>query len=130
MGANQVSQMEPRVAETYKGISGPDDLPTLSCTLESKTPSGAEVWIQVWPETVNMGYPFTREPLEFLRNQCVDSPPGLYLVEWSANEYATVGFDGISPREHASFVDQLFVRVLGCDDASYAFAVTIEEMET
>jgi hypothetical protein len=130
MGAKQVAEIEPSVGEVYAGISSPDDPPTLSCTIESKTPAGSEVWIQVMPDTVNMGYPFTADPLEVLRTQCVDNPPGTYLVEWNSGEYATFGFDTIAPKDHASFVDQLFVRVLGCDDASYETRISIEPLET
>ncbi|HEV2740255.1 MAG TPA: hypothetical protein VGU66_16865 [Candidatus Elarobacter sp.] len=129
MGDKQVDEMEPSVADVYKGISRPDDPPTESCTMESKSASGSDVWIQVMAGTVNMGYPFAAEPLELLRNQCVDTPTGMYLVEWNANEYATFGFENVSPRDHAAFVDQIFVRVLGCDDATYELGISMESLE-
>ncbi|MDQ6941376.1 MAG: hypothetical protein M3169_02550 [Candidatus Eremiobacteraeota bacterium] len=129
MGDDQVAAMEPSVAEVYKGIVKPDDPPTLCCTLESRSASGSKVWIQVMPGTVNMGYPFATEPLELLRNRCVDTPPGMYLVEWNANEYATFGFENVSPHDHATFVDQLFVRVLGCDDATYELGISSEPLD-
>ena len=91
---------------------------------------GSELWLQVMPGTVNMAYPFTEEPLELLRRRGVRGPAGLYLVEWVAGEYATFGFGDVSPRDHAFFVDQLFVKVLGCDDASYTVKTTIELLET
>jgi hypothetical protein len=130
MGANQIAEMEPSLSEVYKGISSPDDPPTSCCTLEAATLSGSQLWIQVMPGTVNMAYPFIDEPLELLRRQGVRSPSDIYLVEWVAGEYATFGFSDISPRDHAFFVDQLFVKVLGCDDASYELRKSIEQMET
>ena len=130
MGANQIAVMEPSLREVYKGISGPDDPPTSCCTLEATTLSGSQVWIQVMPGTVNMAYPFIDEPLELLRREGVRSPSDMYLVEWAAGEYATFGFNNISPRDHAFFVDRLFVKVLGCDDASYKFKALIEPLET
>jgi len=129
MGANQIARMGPSLGEVYKGISGSDDPPTSCCTLETTTLSGSEVWIQVMPGTVNMVYPFAEEPLELLRRQGVRSPPDIYLVEWAAGEYATFGFGDIPPRDHAFFVDQLFVKVLGCDDASYVLRMSIEPLE-
>ena len=80
------------------------------------------------PGTINMAYPFTDEPLELLSRRGVRSPSDIYTVEWAAGEYATFGFGDISPRDHAFFVDQLFVKVLGCDDASYKFKALIEPL--
>ena len=130
MGAHQIAEMEPSLREVYKGVSRPDDPPTSCCTLEALTLSGSEVWIQVMPGTVNMAYPFTEEPLELLRRRGVRSPQDIYLVEWAAGEYATFGFGDIPARDHAFFVDQLFVKILGCDDASYKLKTSIESLET
>ena len=130
MGDTQVAAMEPAVAGVYEGITKPDDPPASCCTIESQSASGSKVWIQVMPGTVNMGYPFETEPLETLRNQCVDTPPGMYLTEWNANEYATFGFENVAPHDHAVFVDQLFVRVLGCDDATYTLEISVEALDT
>lgn len=129
MSDKQIAEMEPSVAEVYEGIKSSDDPPTKCCTVESTTSSGADVWIQVMPGTINMSYPFGGDPLELLRNQCVDTPSDLYLVEWNANEYATVGFKNIAPKEHAALVDQLFVRVLGCDDAAYEVKISVEQLD-
>lgn len=129
MGTNQIAQMEPSLSEVYKGISGPDDPPTSFCTLEAITFSGSEVWVQVMPGTVNMAYPFTEAPLELLRSRGVRSPREIYLVEWVANEYATFGFGDISPRDHATFVDQLLVKILGCDETSYELKISIEPFD-
>jgi hypothetical protein len=128
VGANQIAEMLPGLSEVYAGVSGPDDAPTSCCTLEAVTASGLEVWIQAMPGTVNMSYPFAEEPFELMRGRGVRSPAGLYMVEWAAGEYATFGFDDIPPRDHAFFVDQLFVKVLGCDDGGYEIKATIEPM--
>jgi hypothetical protein len=129
MGDKQIAQMEPSVAEVYKGIIRPDDPPTACCNLESTSAAGADVWMQVMPGTVIMSYPFAGEPLELLRNQCVDTPPDLYLTDWSANEYATFGFGNIPPKDHATLADQLFVRVLGCDDEGYELKISVEALD-
>lgn len=129
MSASQIAGMEPGISQVYKGISSPDDPPTSCCTLEATTLTGSEVWVQAMPGTVNMSYPFTEEPLELLHRQGVRSPQDMYLVEWSACEFVTFGFGNISPRDHANFVDQLFVKTLGCDDASYQLRIKIEDLE-
>ena len=128
MGARQIAEMEPGLGEIYKGVSGPDDPPAACCTLESVSSSGAAVWIQALPGNVNMGYPFAEEPLGLLRGRGVRAPSDIYLVEWAAGEYATFGFDNIAPRDHATFVDQLFVKVLGCDDEGYETRASIEPL--
>jgi hypothetical protein len=130
MGASQMAAMQPSLSEVYKGISSVDDPPTACCTLEATALSGSQVWIQVMPGTVNMAYPYADEPLELLRRRGVRSPSDIYLVEWAAGEYAAFGFGDISARDHAFFVDQLFVKVLGCDDASYKLKALIEPLET
>ena len=130
MGARQIAEMEPGVSEVYKGVSAPEAPPTACCTFESATPSGSAVWIQALPGNVNMGYPFADEPLELLRGRGVRSPAGIYLVEWAAGEYAAFGFGDIPARDHAFFVDQLFVKVLGCDDEGYEIRVSVEPLET
>jgi hypothetical protein len=130
LSTTQIAAMEPSISEVYKGISGPDDPPTSCCTLEAMTLLGSQVWIQAMPGTVNMVYPFTEEPFDLLHRRGVRSPSDIYLVEWSAGEYATFGFGDTSARDHAFFLDQLFVKVLGCDDASYQLKTSIEPLET
>lgn len=129
MGANQIAKMEPCLLAVYEGISSPDDPPTSCCTLDAINFSDTTVWIQAIPGTVNMAYPFTDEPLELMRSRGVRSPPDLYLVEWVAKEYATFGFTDVSARDHASFIDQLFVKILGCNDESYSLKTSIESLE-
>jgi hypothetical protein len=130
MGAHQIARMEPSISEVYKGVSGPDDPPTACCTLEATNISGSAVWIQAMPGTVNMSYPFAEEPLGLLRRRGVRGPSDLYLVEWAAGEYATFGFGDTSARDHAFFVDQLLVKMLGCDDESYEVKASIEPLDT
>lgn len=129
MGADQIAEMARSIAKVYEGVTTPDDAPTLLCTLESTTSSGSQVWIQVLPGNVNMAYPFTEEPLGLLRQRGVRSPPDLHLVEWVAGEYTAFGFSELPARDHASFVDQLFVKILGCEDSSYTFRSSIESFD-
>ncbi|HEY5883808.1 MAG TPA: hypothetical protein VIT88_03935 [Pyrinomonadaceae bacterium] len=116
------------MAPVYEGVASPDDAPSSLCTLESMNTTGVPVWIQVLPGNVNMAYPFTEEPLGLLRQRGLRCPQDLYLVEWIAGEYASFGFSDIPARDHASFVDQLFVKILRCDDENYSFKATIEPL--
>ena len=128
MGADQIAQMARSIAKVYEGVTTSDDAPALLCTFESASSSGSPVWIQVLPGNVNMAYPFTEEPLELLGQRGVRSPPNLCLVEWAAGEYAAFGFSDVPARDHAAFVDQLFVKILDCDDASYSVRINIESI--
>ena len=128
MGADQIAQMARSIAKVYEGVTTPDDAPALLCTFESTTTSGSQVWIQMLPGNVNMAYPFTEEPLAFLGQRGVRSPPDLYLVEWVAGEYAALGFRDVPARDHAAFVNQLFVKILACDDLGYSLMTTIESV--
>jgi hypothetical protein len=130
MGANQIAKIELSLREIYKGVSGPDDPPAFCCTMEAINLSGSRLWVQAMAGTVNMAYPWSKDPLEFLRAQGVRCPLDIYLVEWAAGEYATFGFDNMSPRDHATFVDQLFVKVLHCEDANYEVSSLVEPLET
>ena len=129
MGADQIAQMARSIEKVYEAVTKPDDAPTLLCTLESTTSSGSQVWIQVLPGNVNMIYPFTEEPLELLRQRGIRSPPDVYLVEWVAGDYAAFGFSDLPGRDHASLVDQLFVKILGCDDGTYSLTTTMESVD-
>ncbi len=129
MGADQIAEMSRSIAKVYEGVTTAGDAPTSFCTLEATTSSGTQVWIQALPGNVNMAYPFTEEPERLLPLRGVRSPPDLYLVEWVAGEYATFGFGDIPARDHAAFVDQLFVKMLGCDDGTYRLKTTIESIE-
>lgn len=130
MGARQINEMMPAMGRVYEGVKGPDDPPTACCTLEATTPSGEAVWIQAMAGTVNMGYPFAEEPLAMLRSRGVRVPADTYLVEWAAGQYATFGFGNLTPSDHASLVDRLFVKVFGCDDEGYELTTLIEPLET
>jgi len=128
MGANQTAEIAGSLNKVYEGVSSPDDPPTAYCTIEATTSSDAQVWIQALPGNVNMVYPLTDEPLELLSRRGVRSPTDMYLVEWAPGEYATFGFSDITARDHASFIDQLFVKILGCDDETYSLKTTIESL--
>ena len=129
MGARQIAAMEPSLREVYAGVAGPDDPPTACCTLEATTPAGSAVWIQALPGNVNMAYPFADEPLELLGRRGVRGPADVHLIEWAAGGYAAFGFGDTTARDHAFFVDQLFVKVLGCDDAGYEPTMSVEPLE-
>ena len=87
------------------------------------------MWIQTLPGNINMTYPFNEDPLVLLRRQGVRLPADSYPIEWAAGEYATFGFGNIPARDHAFLIDQLFVKVLGCDDETYKVKVAIEALE-
>src|SRR4051794_31251345 len=129
MSTIQIFAMEPSIARVHDGVTGPDDAPKISCTFEATSADGLNVWIQALPGTVNMQYPHDADPVKFLPAKGVRAPEDLYLVEWKAGEYATFGFDSLDARNFAFFVDQLFVRILSCDDDTYEPRPSFESLE-
>jgi hypothetical protein len=130
MGASQSRMIEQGVAAAYQKVVGPDQAPGLCCTFEASSAAGAPVWIQVMAGTVNMEYPFADDPAERLRRADAFGHLKPELIDWSANTFATWDMASIAPRDVAWFVDRLFTRVLGCDDAAYDPRVTMEDLDT
>jgi hypothetical protein len=54
--------------------------------------------------------------------------PDLELVDWDTNIYAQVGTGALDARKVAELVDLTFVKLLECDDASYAITVSTEDL--
>ena len=129
MGANQIATIERNLNEICKDSHDGNEPPLACCTFETTSAQGAPVWIQAMPGTVNMSYGLSADPTELLRNQGVRGPADLYIVDWEAGEYATFGFEGVSTRDQAFFVDQLFVKVLGCDDETYQLTAKTESLD-
>ena len=129
MGTRQIDTIETGIRTANKGITSPDDKPKLCCTLETKNSLGNDVWIQVFAGTVNSMYPFGDEPMQRLRSIGVNAPSGIILIEWEASSFATFGVESVSTRDQAAFVDQLFVRLLGCIEGAYDLDSTIEDLE-
>lgn len=128
MGARQMAEIWKAANEVYEAAGGAGDEPSALCTVEAVTASGDEIWVQLMPGTVNLSYPFTDEPTALLRARGVRLPEDAYLVEWVAGQHATFGFGHIGARDHAFLADQLFVRVLGCDDESYEPRPSVESL--
>jgi hypothetical protein len=118
-----------RAAVDVGACSGPEVVPTKCCTLLTQDALGAKTWIQILPGTVNMTYPFADDPLERLRIASVRTPFGTELLEWEASSFATFTMTTVLEADIAYFVDQLFVEVLGCDDAGYEVQAMIEMLD-
>jgi hypothetical protein len=130
MGAKQCRTIEPGVVAAYETVTGPEAAPGLCCTFEAAMAAGEPVWIQVMAGTVNMQYPFSDDPVARLRRVDAFGPLQPELIEWSADGFATWDMAGITPRDVAWFVDRVFTRVLGCDDAAYDPRVTMEQLDS
>lgn len=129
MGTRQMQAIERGVIEAYEGISGPDDPPRRCCTITAQSSAAATVWVQVLAGSVNCMYPFAGDPVEHLRVRGVRSPQGIEVIEWEANTFVTFGVPASSTRDLAYFVDQMFTRVLDCNDADYEPVVMVEALD-
>ncbi len=129
MGQRQQEAIATAVTELMaSGESGE----MLCCTLEAASTSGEAVAIQVMQDSVNITpYPHDDDPLDRLE-QCgategVDDVD-LELVDWEAGKFATIGIDELEVVIVARLVDQIFTRLLGCNDSTYVPAATVEDL--
>jgi len=129
MNTRQLETIERGIIAGYKGVTKPEDSPKFLCTVEARSASGDEVWIQVFAGVVNMQYPYSDDPIQKINACGVISPSDLVLDEWEANVSATFMLEGVSMKDQAIFVDQLFTKVLGCLNGLYEPTTTIEEFE-
>ncbi len=75
-------------------------------------------------------YGFTDEPLSQLAacgaTEGLDTE--LEVIDWNPGVYATLGIDGLEPEQVAQLVDQVFVQLLGCDEANYQITAATEDL--
>ena len=104
----------------------------LCCTIETVNAQGQDVAIQVLLGSINIApWPFSEEPLSRLERDGVTielGDPELELVDWDTNVHAQVGTSALDARKIAELVDLTFVKLLECDDASYAITVSTEDL--
>ena len=104
----------------------------LCCTIETVNSEGKDVAIQVLQDSINIApYPFSEEPLSRLERNGVMQElgdPDLELVDWDTNVHAQVGTGALDAGKVAELVDLTFVKLLACDDASYAITVSTEDL--
>lgn len=123
MGERQRAILYPAVADL---LARPDDGDSI-CTLSAINAAGEEVWVQlIAGGSLNTQYPPNDEPMRKLGELGVFGTLRLSLVEWEAGNYATFDLAGIAARDVVFVIDQLFVKLLQCDDAGYEPASSFE----
>jgi hypothetical protein len=104
----------------------------LCCTIETVNSEGKDVAIQVLPHSIKISpYPFSDDPLSRMERNGVMhelGDPELELVDWDTNIYAQVGTGALDARKVAELIDLTFVKLLACDDASYAITISTEDL--
>ena len=104
----------------------------MCCTIETVNSEGKDVAIQVLQHSISIApYPFSEDPLSRMERNGVMQElgdPDLSLVDWDTNIYAQVRTDSLDARKVAELVDLTFVKLLACDDASYAIRVSTEDL--
>lgn len=122
MGERQRLMIEP-AARALQARSGGDAI----CTFTATNAAGEEVWIQlIEGGSLNTQYPPDEEPMKRLGILGVFGTLKAPLIEWEAGSFATFDVSGIASWDVAFIVDQLFVRLLKCDDAGYEPASSVE----
>ena len=104
----------------------------LCCTIETINSEGKDVAIQVLQHSINIApYPFSDDPLSRMERNGVMfelGDPELELVDWDTNIYAQVGTATLDARKVAELIDLTFVKLLACDDSSYAITISTEDL--
>ena len=123
MGERQRAMLYPAVSDLLARPGGGDAV----CTITATNTAGEEVWLQlIEGGSLNTQYPPDDEPVKRLAALGVFGTLKPSLIEWEAGGYATYDLEGITARDVAFVVDQLFVRLLQCDDAGYEPASSFE----
>jgi hypothetical protein len=122
MGERQRLTMEPAVRDLL-ARSGGDAI----CTITATNAAGEEVWVQlIEGGSLNTLYPAEDEPATRLGALGVFGTLKVPLIEWDAGNFATFDVEGIAVWDVVFVVDQLFVKLLKCDDAGYEPASSLE----
>jgi hypothetical protein len=123
MGDRQRLALEPDVRDVL-GRAGDGDA---ICTFTATNALDEEVWIQlIEGGSLNTQYPPDDEPTRRLGVLGVFGTLKVAMIEWEAGNYATFDIEGIAAPDVAFVIDQLFVRLLKCDDAGYEPASSFE----
>jgi hypothetical protein len=105
---------------------------SLCCTIEARNAAGEDVSIQVMQGSINISpYAHDDDPLERLESCGATDDledDKLDVLEWEPGTYATIAIEGLAVADVAQLVDQVFTRLLGCDDASYAPSASTEDL--
>ncbi len=123
MSERQRAVMEPVVRDLLARPGAGDAI----CTITATNAVGEEVWIQlIEGGSLNTQYPPDDEPVKRLGMLGVFGTLKVPLIEWEAGNYATFDVHGIASWDVAFVIDQLFVRLLQCNDAGYEPASSFE----
>ncbi len=122
MGERQRAIIEPVVRDLLASAGG-DAILTITAT----NTDGEEVWVQlIEGGSLNTQYPLDDEPVKRLGILGVFGTLKVPLIEWEALNFATFDVAGIASWDVAFVIDQLFVRLLKCNDAGYQPASSLE----
>lgn len=122
MGERQRLMIEPAIRDLLASAGG-----DAICTITAINTAGEEVWVQlIEGGSLNTQYPLADEPLKRLGMLGVFGTLKVPLIEWEALNFATLDVAGIASWDVAFVIDQLFVRLLTCDDAGYVPASSLE----
>lgn len=122
MGERQRLSIE-AAARDLLARSGSDAI----CTITATNTAGEEVWVQlIEGGSLNTLYPTQDDPVRRLGALGVFGTLKVPLIEWEAGNFATFDVEGIASWDVAFVIDQLFVKLLKCDDAGYEPASNLE----
>lgn len=123
MGDRQRLVIEPAARDVLGRTTAGETI----CTFTASNKAGEEVWVQLIDGgSLNTLYPFDDDPVKRLGVLGVFGTLKVSMIEWEAGNYVTFDVHGIAPMDVAFVIDQIFVRLLQCDDAGYQPASSFE----
>jgi hypothetical protein len=123
MGDRQRAAIEPPARDVLGRPTAGDTI----CSFSAINRADEEVWVQLIDGgSLNTLYPFDDEPMRRLGPLGVFGTFKVTLIEWEAGNFATFDIQGIASWDVAFVIDQLFVKLLQCDDAGYQPASSFE----
>lgn len=123
MGADQIAEIRPAIAELE--VLPEDEQPDV--VAEFQVAGREDLWVQVILGTVNFSYPFMEDPIKRISDAGIGIPLGTVLEDWEPGNFATLGYLHEDSRKTASFVDELFEKLLGAEPG-YAVDVAIQRL--
>src|SRR5206468_371937 len=116
---DHIAAIRPAVRELFdahdRGEPGAGDL----CATFSVS-GNEDAWIQVQLGIVNFAYPRSEEPIAFLRQRKIQTPPGTEVATFKPQKFVTLTFGRCSADDLARFVDGLIASIHNLTPAAYA----------
>jgi hypothetical protein len=127
MGRDQVAAIYPELSELYHLARNEAPGGGKLCATFT-VPGYPMIWVEVTPGMINVSYPHSTEPLEFLTGREITVLPELTVENWEPRRYATFSHGPVALPSVARFVDRLIAAVHAHEAEDYAIDVGFDRV--